>query len=71
MSDALEQRLTELEMRIAFIEHTVQALDAAVAAQDRAIVQFRRESELLRGELLQVRSALAHDARDEPPPPHY
>src|SRR5262249_27581614 len=71
MSESLEQRLTELEVRIAFIENAVQALDAAVAAQDRALVQFRRESELLRGELMQVRTALAHDAREEPPPPHY
>jgi SlyX protein len=71
MTASLEQRLTELEVRIAFIENTVQALDAAVAAQDRAIAQFRLESELLRGELAQVRTALADDVHDEPPPPHY
>jgi hypothetical protein len=26
---------------------------------------------LLRGELAQVRTALADDVREEPPPPHY
>jgi len=71
MTGSLEQRLTELEVRIAFIENTVQALDVAVATQDRLLEQFRRESELLRGELAQVRVALAHDVHDEPPPPHY
>ena len=71
MDPSLEKRLTELEVRIAFIENTMHTLDATVAAQDRAIAQYRRESELLRGELAQVRTALSHDARDEPPPPHY
>jgi SlyX protein len=68
---SLDLRLNELEMRIAFIENTMQALDNAVAAQDRFIVQFQREFELLRGELAQVRVALADDSGDEPPPPHY
>jgi len=71
MSAPLEQRLTELEVRVAFIEHTMQALDTAVATQSRVLDQFRRESELLRGELALVRTALADDAREEPPPPHY
>ncbi len=68
---SLELRLNELEVRIAFIENTMQALDGAVAAQDRFIAQFQREFELLRGELAQVRVALADDVGDEPPPPHY
>ncbi|MDR3385574.1 MAG: SlyX family protein [Rudaea sp.] len=71
MNMSLEQRLGELEVRIAFIENTLQVLDGAVAAQDRFIVQFRREFELLRGELAQVRVALSDEAGDEPPPPHY
>lgn len=71
MSNSLEQRLTELEVRIAFIDNTMHALDTAVAAQDRFIVQFQREFESLRGELAQVRVALSPEMGDEPPPPHY
>lgn len=71
MSADLDHRLTELETRIAFIESTMQALDTAVANQDRFIIQIQREFESLRGDLAQVRVALADDTLVDPPPPHY
>jgi SlyX protein len=71
MDENLEQRLMELETRIAFLDSTVQSLDATVAAQDRLIHQLKNEYTHLRQELSGVKLSLAHDARDEPPPPHY
>ena len=75
MSDAngasIEQRLTELEVRLSFLDSTVQSLDAAVAAQDRILVDLQREFRRLRDDLGGITATLGHDARDEPPPPHY
>jgi len=71
VTDLLEQRLTELEVRIAFIDSTVQALDASVAAQDRLLNQLRNEFVRLREELGGIKLSLHDDSRDEPPPPHY
>jgi len=71
MMASFEERLTELEVRLAFIDDTVNALNGVVADQDRRVQQLSAELERLRAELLGVRSALSHDIRDEPPPPHY
>jgi len=71
MPAQLEDRLTELEVRLAFVDDTITTLNATVAEHDRLLQDFRLAMERLRNELTGVRVALAHDARDEPPPPHY
>jgi len=71
MSAPLEERLTELEVRLAFVDDTMAALNATVSAHDRVLQEVRDAIERLRLELTGVRTALAQDARDEPPPPHY
>jgi SlyX protein len=68
---ALEERLTELEVRLAFVDDTMAVLNATVSAHDRALQEVRDAIERLRLELTGVRTALAQDVRDEPPPPHY
>ena len=71
MTPSLEERLTELEVRLAFIDDTVHALNETVAVHDRLLRDLHAAMDRLRGDLVAVRGALAHDARDEPPPPHY
>jgi SlyX protein len=71
MPAQLEDRLTELEVRLAFVDDTITTLNATVAEHDRLLQDFRLAMERLRNELTGVRVALAQDARDEPPPPHY
>jgi SlyX protein len=71
MSATLDERLTELEVRLSFVDDTLASLNATVSKHDRALVDIRIAIERLRSELTGVRTALAHDARDEPPPPHY
>ena len=71
MSASLEDRLTELEVRLAFVDDTMSTLNAAVAEHDRILQDFKLAMERLRGELTGVRTAIAQDVRDEPPPPHY
>jgi SlyX protein len=71
MAAPLEDRLTELEVKLAFVDDTVATLNATVSGHDRALAEMRLAIERLRAELMGVRGALAHDAHDEPPPPHY
>ncbi len=71
MSAPLEDRLTELEVRLAFADDTMATLNATVSAHDRVLQEVRLAIERLRAELSSVRTALAQDVRDEPPPPHY
>jgi len=69
--DALEQRLTELEVRLAFVDETVQALAAADSDQSMRLVVLERMVRELRAELAAMRVAQSHDPHSEPPPPHY
>jgi SlyX protein len=71
MSAPLEDRLTELEVRLAFVDDTMTSLNATVSEHDRVLADIRLAIERLRAELTGVRTALAQDVRDEPPPPHY
>lgn len=72
MSETLEQRLTELEVRLTFIDDTVAALTTADADQSQRIALLERIVRDLRGELASLRlSGPGHDPHDEPPPPHY
>lgn len=71
MSAPLEDRLTELEVKLAFVDDTMTTLNATVSEHDRVLKDIRLAVEQIRAELTGVRTALSHDARDEPPPPHY
>ena len=70
-TDALEQRLTELETRLAFQEHALAEMSDALAASRR---ETARNAELLRralDDLKQSRGEFFADPAAEPPPPHY
>lgn len=68
---ALEQRLTELEVRLSFVDETVQGLSAADAEQAMRLVTLERVLQSLRTELASVRTGDGQDSQSEPPPPHY
>jgi len=70
-TDALEQRLMELETRLAFQEHALAEMSDALAASRR---ETARNAELLRralDDLKQSRGEFFADPASEPPPPHY
>ena len=71
MSDPLIARLDELESRVAFQDDLLATLNRSVAGVDRELRTLRMQLEEVRGALDAVRVAVTHDARDEPPPPHY
>lgn len=71
MSEALEGRLTELEIKLTFVDDTVRALAQADADQSLRITELERTLRDLRRELASLRLAQADDPHGEPPPPHY
>lgn len=71
MTGALEQRLTELEVKLTFLDDTVQALATADADQSMRIAALEQIVRELRNELSSMRQAPGHDPHSEPPPPHY
>lgn len=68
---ALEDRLTELEMRVSYLDDTLATLNDVVIAQGRKLDVLAEIIAALRGELGAVRGMLDHDPAAEPPPPHY
>ena len=64
-------RIEELEVRVAFQEDLLATLNASVADTTSEVRDLRLELVRMRNALDAVRSSLAHDVRDEPPPPHY
>lgn len=71
MSDDKNHRVSELEIKLTFIDDTVSALSRADAEQARRLRQIEQSLLEMHIELRALRLALGHDARDEPPPPHY
>ncbi|PBJ82182.1 hypothetical protein CMZ84_12800 [Lysobacteraceae bacterium NML93-0399] len=69
--DALEARVTELEMRLSFQEQTIGELNDALT---QARLELSAQTGLLRrvmDDLRQARTVHFPDASEEPPPPHY
>lgn len=71
MSNCDNQRVSELEIKLTFLDDTVSALSSADAEQAQQLRRIERSLSEMRAELHALRLALGHDARDEPPPPHY
>lgn len=71
MSGSSEERLNELETRLAFLDDALAGVNAAEAETARRMLAIERTLAQLRVELATVRTGLADDAHQEPPPPHY
>lgn len=70
-TDALQDRVVELEMRLSFQEHAMAELSDALAALR---TEAARSADLLRRVLEEVklhRGDLMADPAEESPPPHY
>jgi SlyX protein len=71
VADDLAQRIEALEVKVAFQDDLLATLNRDVAEMDRVVRALRQELGAARAALEGMRSALGHDMRDEPPPPHY
>ncbi len=71
MTDALEQRLVELEMRLAFQEQALAELSDALAASRSETTQHAEQLRRAMDAIKQSRGEFFADPGEEPPPPHY
>jgi SlyX protein len=66
-----DDRLNDLETRFTFLDDAVNSLNDSEAHQSQRLLQLENALAELRRELSALRTGLAGDVRDEPPPPHY
>jgi SlyX protein len=71
MSEALEVRVMDLEVRLAFQEQALNDLSDALAATREEQATTARRLEAALGDLKTLRGLLYADPDREPPPPHY
>ncbi|HET7223688.1 MAG TPA: SlyX family protein [Rhodanobacteraceae bacterium] len=66
-----DERLDDMELRLTFLDDAVSSLGDSEAQQSRRLLQLESALAELRRELASLRTSLANDVHDEPPPPHY
>ena len=71
MTKASGDRFDDMEMRLTFLDDAVSSLGDSETQQARRLLQLENALAELRRELAGLRTSLADDARNEPPPPHY
>ena len=71
MDDAVEHRLTELEMRLAHHERMAEELSSVMFEQGRTIDLLTAQIRRLRDRVAELESGMSRAPQDEPPPPHY
>ena len=71
MTQATEDRITELEIRLTHIEDTLDVLNQTVIEQHKLIDQLQLQISLLDKKLKAVASSNIAPESEETPPPHY
>ncbi|BCS55298.1 SlyX family protein [Geobacter sp. SVR] len=71
MSESLEERITELELRFMHQERTIQELNETVYRQEQIIVRLERSYTLISEQLRTMNPSAICDPDEEQPPPHY
>lgn len=71
MSDALEQRLADLEARIAHHERMAEDLSDVLVAQQRTIDQLQARLRHLAERQADMEAGWDRSPADDRPPPHY
>ena len=65
-----DERLDDMELRLTFLDDAVSSLGDSEAQQSRRLLQLESALAELRRELASLRTSLAENVHDEPPP-HY
>ncbi len=71
MSEHIERRLTELEIRLTHQDETVEILSSTLISQHDEIDALRLKLEILEKRLKSMHESQVADQKDETPPPHY
>jgi SlyX protein len=66
-----DERLDDMELRLTFLDDAVSSLGDSEAMQSQRLLQLENALTELRRELASLRTSLADNVQDEPPPPHY
>lgn len=66
-----DERLDDMELRLTFLDDAVSSLGDSEAQQSQRLLRLENALTELRRELSALRTSLADDVHDEPPPPHY
>ena len=66
-----DERMNELELKLTFLDDAVASLNDGEAQQTRRLLQLENALAEMRRELASLRTSLADNVQDEPPPPHY
>lgn len=71
MTDSVESRLVELEIRLAHHERLAEDLSAVMAEQGRIIDRMAAQVRRLLERLTEMESGWPRSPQDDKPPPHY
>jgi SlyX protein len=69
-TEALQVRLTEMEIKFAYAQETIESLNGEVTKQWSAIDKLKRQLNMMHDQMENY-AADAGKPQDEPPPPHY
>lgn len=67
----MNDRLDDMEVRLTFLDDAVSSLGDSETRQAQRLLRLESALDELRRELSALRTSLAGDFHDEPPPPHY
>lgn len=70
-TQALEEKLIDLEIRLTHQEDHIQSLDKVIYAQDQLITALTKKLKQLDSKLLTMGEENILSATDDKPPPHY
>ncbi|MBS0382011.1 MAG: SlyX family protein [Proteobacteria bacterium] len=71
MNTPHDERIDELELKLTFLDDAVAALNDTETQQSQRLLRLENALVELRRDLSALRTSLADDVHEEPPPPHY
>ncbi|WP_111978019.1 SlyX family protein [Algibacillus agarilyticus] len=71
MTQALENRIEELEMRLSFQEDTIEVLNKALSDQQEQLLLLDRQLHLVGQKMKSMQPDAVAPMSQETPPPHY
>lgn len=71
MLEAMEERITEMELRFMHQENTISELNETVCRQEVAIARLERELGRMREQFSSLTPSINRTSDEEEPPPHY
>lgn len=70
-TQALDQRVNDLECQLAFQEQTIEELNHALSQQQLLITKMQDQMKYVVGKVKNLDSSNLADPSEETPPPHY